>query len=168
MSTDPEGLTIRLAINRADADAVLDLIIGLAEFEKLAPPDADAQLRFYEDGFVRQPPRFEAWLAEADGNVIGYALIFETYSSFLCRPTLYLEDLFVSPSVRGNGYGKALLLHCVRLAHQRGCGRMEWTCLDWNTRAQEFYETLGAQRMSDWYLYRLDARDAGNAVVRPS
>ena len=148
--------TLRRA-TRADATALLQLICALAEFESLEPPDAEAQQRLLEDAFGKQP-RIEAWLAFIDGRSesVGYAIVLETYSSFLARPTLYLEDVFVLPEFRNQGIGSAFLRHCVTLAHERGCGRMEWTCLDWNTRAQRVYEDkLGAQRMSEWYLYRL-------------
>jgi GNAT superfamily N-acetyltransferase len=141
---------------RNDAPALIRLIIALAEFEKLTAPDAPAQQRLTEDGFGERP-RFETWLAFSDPSQepVGYALIFETYSSFLARPSLYLEDIFVLPEHRGRGLGSALLRHCIRLAHERGCGRVEWTCLDWNTKAQCAYENLGAERLSQWFLYRL-------------
>jgi len=148
--------TLRRA-TRADGAALLQLIRALAEFEKLEPPDLEAQQRLLEDAFS-EPPRIETWLAFGEGQAepVGYAIILETYSSFLARPTLYLEDVFVLPEFRNRGIGRAFLRHCVALAHERGCGRMEWTCLDWNTRAQQVYEDkLGAQRMSEWYLYRL-------------
>jgi GNAT superfamily N-acetyltransferase len=148
-------LKIRRARTREDALTTLSLIEQLADFEQLSPPDADAQSRFMSDGFEREPPRFEVWLAERDGLTIGYALLFETYSSFLCRPTIYLEDLYVVPEYRGRGIGGALLDHCRSLAVERGCGRMEWTCLDWNVKAQKVYEGLGAEKMSKWLLYRL-------------
>lgn len=140
----------------ADAPALLKLIRALAEFEKLSPPDAEAEARLIEDGFGPRP-RFEAWLAWVEGTAepVGYAVLFETYSTFLARPTLYLEDIFVLPEFRGGGLGKAFLRHCIRLAYERGCGRVEWTCLDWNTTAQCFYERLGARRMKEWFLYRL-------------
>lgn len=150
------SFTLRRA-ERRDAADLLRLICALAEFEKLDPPDADAQQRLTEDAFGEHP-RFESWLAFADANKepVGYAIILETYSSFLARPTLYLEDIFVLPEFRGRGIGTAFLRHCISLAHERGCGRMEWTCLGWNTRAQTVYEQkLGAQRMSEWLLYRL-------------
>lgn len=155
-------LVIRQAA-RADANALLSLIITLAEFEKLPPPDADAQARLMADGFGATP-KFEAWLAEWDGQAVGYAFIFETYSTFLARPTLYLEDLFVLPDFRRRGIGKALLRHCIQLAHARGCGRMEWTCLDWNVGAQAVYEKMGARRMTEWYTYRLTG-DALEKIV---
>ena len=86
---------------------------------------------------------------------IGYAFIFETYSTFLALPTLYLEDLFVLPDYRRQGVGGALLKFLIGLAQERGCGRMEWTCLAWNTNAQAVYEKLGAQAMDEWLMYRL-------------
>jgi GNAT superfamily N-acetyltransferase len=141
----------------ADAPALISLICALADFEKLTPPDADAQARLAADGFGEKP-RFEAWLAIVPerGEPVGYALLFETYSTFLARPTLYLEDIFVLPDFRGRGIGSAFLEHCIALARERGCGRMEWTCLDWNTKAQSVYECkVGATRMSEWLLYRL-------------
>jgi GNAT superfamily N-acetyltransferase len=141
---------------RDDAAALIGLVMALAEFEKLTPPDAEAQQRLVEHGFGERP-RFEAWLAFSDSShePVGYALVFETYSSFLARPSLYLEDIFVLPEHRGRGVGSALLRHCIRLADERGCGRVEWTCLDWNTKAQCVYENLGAERLSQWFLYRL-------------
>jgi GNAT superfamily N-acetyltransferase len=149
------GISIRRAV-REDGPALIKLIIALAEFEKLTPPDAEAQRRLLEDGFGERP-RFETWLAFCPevSEPVGYALVLETYSSFLARPSLYLEDIFVLPEHRGRGAGSALLRHCIRLAHERECGRVEWTCLDWNTKAQLFYDRLGARKLSEWYLYRL-------------
>lgn len=151
----PANFTLRRAA-REDGPGLIALIIALARFENLSPPDAEAQQRLLEHGFGERP-RFETWLGfvpESPGPV-AYAMIFETYSSFLARPTLYLEDIFVLPEHRGRGIGSALLRRCIDLAHERNCGRVEWTCLDWNTRAQCVYENLGARRMSEWYLYRL-------------
>ncbi|MEI6234658.1 MAG: GNAT family N-acetyltransferase [Planctomycetota bacterium] len=140
-----------------DAPVLIRLICALADFENLTPPDAAAQARLTADGFGPKP-RFEAWLATVPDRAepVGYAMLFETYSSFLAKPTLYLEDIFVLPDFRGRGIGGAFLQHCIALANERDCGRMEWTCLDWNTKAQDVYECkLGAKRMSEWYLYRL-------------
>ena len=152
--TLPDGITVRKA-EAADADLLIGLILGLAEFEKLPPPDAPAQQRLINDAFGPQP-RFEVFLAEIGGQVAGYAFTFETYSTFLARPTLYLEDLFVLPEYRGHKVGYALMLYLASEAVRRGCGRMEWVVLDWNTHAQEFYDRLGALHLSDWYFYRLD------------
>jgi len=140
-----------------DAEAVLSLIAALAEFEKLAGPDETAHARFLEHGFGPDP-KFEAYLAEIpedDNKAVGYALLFSTFSTFLVKPGLYLEDLFVLPEYRRLGIGKRLLKHCVQLAVDRGCGRLEWTCLDWNVNAQAVYDGIGARRMHDWLLYRM-------------
>ena len=144
---------------------LIELITALADFENLPPPDADAQARLVEHGFG-PAPKFEAWLAELPETPgpVGYVFLFETYSTFLARPPLYVEDLLVLPEYRKRGIGRALLRHCFQLAHDRGCGRMEWTCLDWNTNAQAVYEDLGAKRMNEWYLYRLVREDLKKLV----
>jgi GNAT superfamily N-acetyltransferase len=162
MSESP--LTIRQA-TVDDVDTLAGLISALAEYESLPGPDADARRRLAEHGFGDRP-KFEAWLAELGdgGGAVGYALIFETYSTFLARPSLYLEDLFVLPDDRRRGYGKQLLGHCIRLAIERGCGRMEWACLDWNTRAQSVYESLGARHLEEWMPYRLTADQMSTAL----
>lgn len=146
-------LVIRRA-ERADAETVLMLIRALAEFEQLDPPDDEAAGRFVEHGWGAQP-KFEAWLGEIEGEAVAYMVLFETYSTFLGRPTLYVEDIFVLPQYRKRGVGRALFEHAMKLARERGCGRMEWCCLDWNTPAQRFYESLGARRLNEWYYYRL-------------
>jgi GNAT superfamily N-acetyltransferase len=150
-------INIRRA-QKEDGAALLRLIDALADFEKLARPDAAARARLLGDAF-REPPRFEAFLADVDGQSVGYAFVFETYSSFLALPTLYLEDLFVLPEFRGRGIGYTLFRHCVELAAERGCGRMEWSVLDWNVPAQRFYERLGARRLNEWLYYRLVRED---------
>ncbi len=161
-------VTIRQA-TRQDARALIQLIVALAEYEKLTPPDEAAQQRLIQDGFGERP-RFEAWLAYLPGLAapVGYAFTFETYSSFLAKPSLYLEDVFVLPEHRQRGAGKALLQHCIHLAHQRGCGRLEWICLDWNTSAQCFYDGIGARKMSEWLLYRMDAQQIAAAANKGS
>jgi GNAT superfamily N-acetyltransferase len=138
-----------------DSAAIRALVVALADYERLPPPDADAQDRLLADAF-RPQPRVEIVVAVVDGAVVGYAFFFETYSTFLARPTLYLEDLFVLPAHRGEGTGKALFIHLAREAARRGCGRMEWAVLDWNTPAIAFYQRLGAQHLYDWQVYRLD------------
>ena len=164
-----QPISISFAQTTDDANALLGLIDQLAEFEHLAPPDEDARHRFLHDGFERKPPRFEALLATMAGeeSPCAYAIVFETYSSFLCRPTLFLEDLFVLPEYRRRGVGDAILRRLTQEAEHRDCGRMEWTCLDWNVNAQRFYDKAGARHLSEWYLYRLDrdsiARFAGGS-----
>ncbi|MEP6775537.1 MAG: GNAT family N-acetyltransferase [Chloroflexota bacterium] len=152
--TQPEEIAIRKA-NSNDASLVISLILGLAAFEKLDPPDTAAQQRLVADAFGPHP-RFEVFLAEAEGKIAGYAFIFETYSTFLALPSLYLEDLFVLPEFRGKRVGYALMLFLAREAVKRGCGRMEWTVLDWNRHAIEFYKRLGGQHLEEWYHYRFD------------
>ena len=141
---------------RGDAETVIGLIIALAKFENLSPPDEAAQARLIEHGFGENP-KFEIMLAEVDDapSPVGYALLLQTYSTFLAQPSLYLEDVFVLPEYRKRGIGTALIRHGVRAAYERGYGRMEWTCLDWNTNAQAMYERMGARRMKEWYLYRM-------------
>jgi GNAT superfamily N-acetyltransferase len=162
-----QNLSIRKA-DSTDAEALIELITALAEFERLPPPDEEAQARLIAHGFGDRP-KFEAYLAQWDDapQPIGYAFVFETYSTFLARPTLYLEDLFVLPEYRQRGIGKALLRFCMALAQARDCGRMEWTCLDWNVKAQQVYEGMGAKRMKEWDLYRLTQEEI-DAFLRVS
>jgi GNAT superfamily N-acetyltransferase len=127
-----------VSIRRAgpeDADTLLELIRALAEYEHLEPPDEGARARLVEHGFGPRP-MFEAFLAEVEGAAVGYVIVFETYSTFLARPSLFLEDLFVRPEARRRGIGSALLRHLAAEAVARGCGRMEWAVLDWNELAQ--------------------------------
>lgn len=137
-----------------EAQTLLDLIRALADYEKLDPPQPDACQRLTRDIFGDKP-RLDAWLAFVDGRPAGYALVFESYSSFLALPTLYLEDIFVLPEFRGCGAGAQLFLELVAEADRRGCGRMEWTVLDWNRLAQDFYARFGATHMKEWQLMRL-------------
>ena len=142
---------------RMDADAFLTLVTALAEFEKLPPPDAVARERLIRDAFA-DPPLFEIWLAFVDDGKqpVGYAVFLATYSTFLALPSLYIEDVFVLAEHRKRGVGGALLRKAVELADERGCGRVEWTALDWNVNARQVYEErLGAQHMSEWCLYRM-------------
>ena len=142
----------------SDAETWLSLIDALADYEKLARPDAEARQRLLVDAFGEQP-RTAVYLAEIGGRVVGYAITLFTYSSFLALPTLYLEDIFVLESYRGQGAGYTLFRHCVDEAYRRGCGRMEWQVLDWNRPAIEFYEKLGARQMKEWLPYRMVRED---------
>lgn len=140
----------------ADAPAFLSLVDSLADYEKLPRPTDEARARLVADAFTVSPPRFSLLLAEKEGDgVVGYAVTFETYSTFLAKPTLYLEDLFVHPDFRGIGAGGMLFDAVAAEAMKRGCGRMEWSCLDWNSLAYEFYERRGAEHLTDWRMYRL-------------
>ncbi|WP_395747111.1 GNAT family N-acetyltransferase [Prosthecobacter sp.] len=163
------GVKIELRpLTREHAPAFCRLVIALAEFEKLPPPDETAQARLVEDALGAKP-RIEVWLAFIDQDIApcGYMILVETYSSFLALPTLYLEDLFVLPERRKMGVGGALLKKVVSLAHERGCGRVEWTALDWNVNAQQVYEQrIGAKKMSEWLLYRMTREDMQNLLDR--
>jgi GNAT superfamily N-acetyltransferase len=146
-------VTIRRA-EESDASDLLALIRSLAEFEKLDPPDAEAMERLVHDGWGPRP-RFETWLAMDGSKAAGYLIVYETYSTFLAKPTLYVEDVFLLPEYRGLGIGRALFGHAMCLAKERGCGRMEWCCLDWNVGARRFYEAAGARPLEEWVYYRL-------------
>lgn len=149
------GLAIRKGTN-ADSRGFLQLLVALARFEKLEPPTPAARRRILRDIFEKK--RVNLFLALCDGKPAGYALYFYTYSSFLARPTLYLEDLFVLGEFRHMGVGLSLFQRCVREAVKRGCGRMEWSVLAWNRKAIRFYARLGARSLSEWRVYRLDAK----------
>ena len=143
------------ALTPADVPRLLELIDGLADYEKLARPDASARERLATDA-VADPPRFRTLLGEVDGEVVGYAIYFFTYSTFRARRTLYLEDIFVLPERRSQGAGVALFRECARQAVLNECARMEWHVLHWNTPSIAFYERLGATHISDWLPFRLD------------
>jgi GNAT superfamily N-acetyltransferase len=147
-----------------DVPVVAELIWQLARFEKLEDEVVltDELLRV---GLFGPRPYAEAVLAEEDGEPVGFALFFHTFSTFLARPGLYLEDLFVLPEHRGRGVGRSLLSHLARLALERGCGRLEWAVLNWNKDAIRFYERLGAEPTSEWTVYRV-AGEALNALSR--
>ena len=144
-----------------DISLILDLIKGLAEFEKLSH-EVTATPAQLEKTLFGKEKYAETVIAEYDGKPVGLALFFHNYSTFLGKPGLYLEDLFVKPEFRGNGIGKALLIYLAKLAKQRDCGRFEWSVLDWNELAIKFYLELGAKPMSDWTGYRVtgEALDA--------
>ncbi len=151
-ATDP-AFTLRSAEPR-DVDAIVGLIRGLAEFEKLshlchAMPETLAPHLF------GPRPVVESVVAESDGRVVAFALFFTNFSTFLALPGLYLEDLYVEPEQRGRGIGKALLEHLARLAATRGYGRFEWSVLDWNADAIRFYQRMGATVMPDWRICRI-------------
>jgi GNAT superfamily N-acetyltransferase len=147
------SLSIRRGTVR-DAPVILELIRGLAEYERLAHQVEATTARVRAHGFGGRR-YFETLICRRAGRPVGFALYFFTYSTFLARPSLYLEDLFVLPEERGTGAGKALLRALARIAVRRGCGRMEWTVLDWNRPAIGFYKRLGARLQRQWVLTRL-------------
>ncbi len=151
----------------ADTPAIARLIRALAEYERLSHAVTFDEGRLREHLFGPRPYA-EALLAEEAGAVVGFALFFHNYSTFVGKPGLYLEDLFVEPAHRGQGHGKALLRAVARLALERGCGRLEWSVLNWNEPAIRFYRALGAVPMDEWKVYRLvgDALAAAAADER--
>lgn len=146
---------------RAEEIPLLLALIGeLAEFEKLAHELVATEDGLRESLFGERPVA-EAVLARVDGVPAGFALYFHSFSTFLGRPGLYLEDLYVRADHRGGGVGAALLSHVAAVAVARGCGRMEWSVLDWNRRAHDFYTGMGARPVAGWSVYRL----AGSALA---
>lgn len=144
----------------ADVALLLELIHELAVFEKLEH-EARATAEEFSRHLFGPQPRAEAVVARLAGEPAGFALFFHNFSTFLGKPGLYLEDLYVRPAYRGRGIGEGLLRHLAGLALERGCGRFEWSVLDWNHGAIEFYRRLGAVPMHDWTVYRV----AGQALA---
>ena len=149
---------------RTDVPAIADLIRGLARFEKMEDEVTMTEEQLVANLFGEHPYA-ETLIAEQDGLPVGFALFFHNFSTFLGQPGIYLEDLFVLPEHRGSGIGRALLKELARLAVERGCGRLEWSVLDWNRDAIGFYERLGARPNSGWTIYRL-AGEALSALGR--
>lgn len=156
-----EKLTFRYA-QEQDCEKILFFIRELAKYEKM------------EDDVIATPELLREWIFEkrkaevifpvVNGEEIGYALFFHNFSTFLGRAGMYLEDLFIMPQHRGKGYGKATLKELARIAVQRGCGRLEWSCLDWNKPSINFYLSLGAEAMDEWTVYRLTGDALCNMV----
>lgn len=136
-----------------DAGLILRFIKALAEYERMADQVVANEALLREWIFEKQ--KAEVLIAEEDETPVGFALFFHNFSTFLGRAGIYLEDLYVLPEYRGRGYGKALLARLASIALERGCGRLEWWCLDWNTPSIDFYKSLGAEPMEDWTVYRL-------------
>ncbi len=149
-----------LVIKKVDVDTFdefLYLIGKLAEFEKLNPPDKDAEENLRKDYFSDKP-KFEALIGKINDKCVAYIIYFFTYSSFLASPTLFLEDIFVLEEYRGQGIGKKMFESCREIAESRGCGRIEFAVLTWNKKAQQFYESNKAERL-DWFFYRLNRKN---------
>lgn len=154
------------AATPADVPDLLRLIHALAVYEKLehmavGTPEA------LEAALFGERPACEALIAEHGGRAVGFALFFTTFSTFLCRPGIYLEDLFVEPEHRGAGIGKALLVRLAALAVERGCGRFEWRVLDWNAPSIAFYEGLGGTLLREWLLVRVAGEELAAMAARP-
>ena len=162
--TDP--FTIRPAVP-ADVPLILALIRELADFERLVHEVVADEALLTRHLFGPRPVA-EVLLAFAGDAPAGFALFFENFSTFLARPGIYLEDLFVRPAYRGSGLGRALLAHIARLALARGCGRFEWAVLDWNENAIGFYKKLGARLMDDWRICRVTGPDLERLGAPPA
>jgi GNAT superfamily N-acetyltransferase len=152
-SIRPPGVVIRAA-RRGDEQALFELITELAHFEKLEHTVTGNAAELAEHLFADRPVA-EALIAERGAVAVGFALFFTNYSTFLTRPGIYLEDLFVRESERGQGIGRALLSEMRRIAAARGAGRLEWSVLDWNENAIRFYERIGATVLPDWRICRI-------------
>jgi GNAT superfamily N-acetyltransferase len=148
----------------ADVPAVLSLIRALARYEKLEHEVVGTEADLREHLFGARP-RAEVALVEEGADIAAFALFFHNYSTFLCKPGLYLEDLFVLPEHRRKGYGRALLGHLAKLALERGCGRFEWSVLDWNEPAIAFYRSLGAKMLDDWRIFRVTGEALGKLAA---
>ncbi len=147
-----------------DVPVILELIRDLAAYER-APDEVTATEQQLADVLFGERPAAEVLLAFEDKSPVGFAVYFYNFSTWLGRPGLYLEDLFVKPERRGNGYGRALLVELAKIARDRGCGRMEWAVLDWNESAIKFYGSLGAKPMDEWTVFRL-TRDGIEKLAR--
>ncbi len=153
MSTSVPGFEIRPA-TEADAPVILSFVKQLAEYEKLAGEVAATESSIRDTLFGNRRVA-EVAIGYFEAKPAGFVLFFHNYSTFLGRPGLYIEDLFVEEAYRRRGFGRALLLYVARLAEERRCGRLEWSVLDWNEPAIQFYKKLGALPMSDWTVYRV-------------
>lgn len=156
-----EEVTFRKAV-REDVPLILEFIKGLAEYEKMS--DEVVATEEILDEWLFDKEKAEVIFAIAEGEEVGFALFFHNFSTFLGRAGIYLEDLFVKPKYRGNGYGKAILKRLAQIAVERGCGRLEWSCPDWNQPSIDFYLSLGATPMSGWTGYRLTGKTLADAA----
>jgi len=164
MTAKPENniLAIRPA-TPDDVPTIYSFILELAEYERLRHIVTATETDIREALFSR-PPVAEALLAFHEGQPVGFALFFRSFSTFVGRPGLYLEDIYVKPEMRGKGIGRALLVRLAKIAQERRCGRMEWSVLDWNRPAIDFYKNLGAESLNEWTVFRLSG-DNLNALA---
>lgn len=152
IATKNEQFKIRFAEEK-DVGLILDFIKELADYEKLLHEVVATEDILMDSLFVRKAA--EVIIGEHNGEPVGFALFFHNFSTFLGRPGIYLEDLYVKPEMRGKGYGKILLSYLAKLAIERNCGRFEWWCIDWNQPSIEFYKSIGAIPMDEWTVYRV-------------
>lgn len=157
---------IRIAEEK-DVPAIYELLKALAVFEKLEH-EFVATIPLLKESLFGKRPYAEALIAEKDGRTIGFALFFHTFSTFLAKPGLYLEDLFVLPEFRGQGFGVKLLRHVAKVAEDRGCGRLEWSVLDWNQKAIDLYLSLGSKSLDEWTVHRMTGEGLKNFAYPPN
>jgi GNAT superfamily N-acetyltransferase len=150
--TEIQAFEIRQA-KENDVKLILQFIKGLGEYEKLSHEVVATEEKLYKTLF--QQKMAEVIIGEYNGNPVGFALFFHNYSTFLGQAGIYLEDLYILPEMRGNGFGKGMLKYLAKLAVERDCGRLEWACLDWNEPSICFYKGLGAKALDDWTVYRV-------------
>lgn len=159
-------LTVRAA-TVADTKLVFDLIVELAVYEKAAA-EVETSEQGIRESLFGPSARAKALVCELNGQPVGFAVYFYSYSTWLGKDGIYLEDLYVTPAYRGKGAGKALLQHIARIAVAEGCGRLEWSVLDWNRPAIEFYESLAAKPQSEWIRYRLSGNELRTLADPPA
>ena len=152
IQTKEDKFTIRFAEEK-DVKLILDFIKELADYEKLLHEVVATEEILMDSIFVRKA--CEVIIGEYDGEPVGFALFFHNFSTFLGRPGIYLEDLYIRPEMRGRGFGKTLLAFLAKLAKERNCGRFEWWCIDWNEPSINFYKSIGAIPMDEWTVYRV-------------
>ncbi|WP_292389542.1 GNAT family N-acetyltransferase [Methanosarcina sp. UBA5] len=157
------GLRIRAA-EIEDVSLILEFVKGIARFENLSHLITATEETLAEAMFGKRPYA-EVFFAELDGVPSGFTVFFHNFSTFVGKPGLYIEDIFVKPEFRGKGVGKAMFLHCVKLAKERNCGRMEWAVLEWNP-ARKFYEHLGGGPVDGWNIYRMDEKKFESALEK--
>jgi GNAT superfamily N-acetyltransferase len=156
VSTTIAPVTVRITpATPGDVPTILSFIRELAEYEKLLDR-VTATEQLLRDSLFGPRPYAEVLIARLDGKPVGYALFFHNFSTFLARPGIYLEDVYVQPASRGRGVGKALLREVARTARDRGCGRIEWSVLDWNKPSIDFYLSIGAKPLDEWTMFRMD------------
>ena len=157
-------VTFRFAVEQ-DTPLILNFIKELADYERMLDQVVADEATLADQLFRKK--NAEVLFALENGKEVGFALFFHNFSTFLGRSGLYLEDLYVRPEHRGKGYGRAILQKLASIAAERGCGRLEWWCLDWNRPSIDFYRSLGAEPMSDWTVYRLTGDTLKNLAETP-
>jgi GNAT superfamily N-acetyltransferase len=147
-----------------DAELILEFVKGIADYERMADQVQATAENFRR--YVFEEKKVEVIICEYDGAPAGFALFFYNFSTFLGRPGIYIEDIFVKPPFRGRGLGKLLLTFIAHLAVERNCGRVEWTCLDWNEPSIAFYKSQGARSMSEWTTYRMAGQELSDLALK--